>query len=242
MGGIPWGNYNRISWKRVTDSRTYESQGGGPDGRAGAASDRTIGVPCIAIALGSELSWRPRIPSNSLGVMDRVLLDDVVRTDYGQFDVVWSGVGFDGDFDKYFHGQTNGIVGAASGDGVYINLARRSGGSRVRIALTEAEPPLPDDDFGDVVEVSVEVPAGAAVRWSSWAGESSGLLDGIEAGTYRVRVSARGRDEGRDGEFADEVVDEYFVELWPAPLTDDAVVRVGSDDARYWHSETGGRR
>jgi hypothetical protein len=75
--------------------------------------------------------------------MERVLLDDVVHTDYGQFDLVWSGFGFDGDFDRFFRGQANGLVGAASGDGVYINLARRSGGSRVRIALADSEPPLP---------------------------------------------------------------------------------------------------
>ncbi len=63
--------------------------------------------------------------------MDQVLLDEVIRTDYGQFDLVWSddAVGFDGDFDRFFHGQNNGLVGAADGEGVYLNLARRSGGS-----------------------------------------------------------------------------------------------------------------
>lgn len=173
--------------------------------------------------------------------MERVLFDEVVRTDYGQFDLVWSGVGFDGDFDRFFRGQTNGLVGASSGEGVYINLARRSGGSRVRIALTDSEPSTPGSDYGDVVEVSIQVPAGAVVRWSSWAGESSGALDGITAGAYRVRVSASGRDAGRADEFAEGVVDEYRVDLWPAPLAGDAVVRVGSDDARYWHSQVGGR-
>ena len=172
----------------------------------------------------------------------RVLLDEVVHTDYGQFDLAWSGVGFDGDFERFFRGQANGLVGAASGDGVYIKLARRSGGSRVRIALSDSEPPLPDNDFGDVVEVSIAVPEGAAVRWLSWAGEASGPLAGLGAGTYRVRVSGRARDAGRDGEFVDGVVDEYRVEGWPAPLADDAVVRVGSEDARYWHSEVGGGR
>jgi hypothetical protein len=74
--------------------------------------------------------------------MERVLLDEVITTDYGQFDLVWSGVGFDGDVDKFFRGQVNGLVGAADSEGVYINLARRSGGSRLRISWTGAEPPL----------------------------------------------------------------------------------------------------
>lgn len=155
---------------------------------------------------------------------------------------MWSGVGFDGDLDRFFDSQSNGLVGAASGEGVYLNLARRSGGSRVRIVLADAEPSLPDSDFSDVVEVSVEVPPGAAVLWSSWAGQSSGVLEGIGAGTYRLRVSARGRDDGQQGEFADGVVDEYQVDLWRAASAQDAIVRVGSEDARHWHSQVGGRR
>jgi hypothetical protein len=38
------------------------------------------------------------------------------------------------------------------------------------------------------------------------------------------------------------MVDEYLLELWPAPLRVDDVLRVGSDDARYWHRELGNRR
>lgn len=177
--------------------------------------------------------------------MSRVLLDEVVHTDYGQFDLVWSddAVGFDGEPDRFFHGQVNGLVGAASGDGVYINLARRSGGSRVRVLLLDAEPPLPPAAFEDVVEVSIAIPDGATVLWLSWAGETSGELEGVAPGTYRLRVSARGRDAGREGELAEAVVDEYQVELWPsADAQADAIVRIGSEDAKYWHGTWGGRR
>lgn len=177
--------------------------------------------------------------------MSQVLLDEVVHTDYGQFDLVWSedAIGFDGDPDRYFDAQVNGLVGAASGDGVYINLPRRSGGSRVRVVLLDAEPPLPPPVFEDVVEVSIVIPGGATVLWLSWAGETSGELGGIAPGSYRLRVSARGRDGGREGELAESVVDEYLVELWPAAdVREDAIVRVGSEDAKYWHSGWGGRR
>ena len=180
-------------------------------------------------------------------VMVRVLLDDVIDTDYGQFDIVWSdGVGFDGDFDAYFAGQVNGLVGAAGSEGIYLNLARRSGGSAVRIELLDAEPPLVDsyeaDSYEDVVEVSVTVPADAQVSWTTWAGESGGPLDGIAPGSYRFRVCARGRDAGADGEFADGVVDSYLAQLWPAAPAPDSIVRVGSEDASYWHREVGSRR
>jgi hypothetical protein len=46
----------------------------------------------------------------------------------------------------------------------------------------------------------------------SCAGETSGQLD-IPAGSYRLRVSARGRDVGAADEFADHIVDHYLLEL-----------------------------
>ncbi len=175
--------------------------------------------------------------------MKRVLLDEVIDTDYGQFDLVWSDeAGFDGEWDRFFKGQVNGLVGAADPGGVYLNLGRRSGGSRVRLDLLDAEPPLPPSRYEDVVEVSMDVPAHAEVQWMSWAGESAGPVEGVEPGEYRLRVSARGRDAGRDDEFAESVVDEYLLELWPSPVAPDEILRVGSQDAQYWHQEVGGRR
>ena len=170
------------------------------------------------------------------------MTEGVIDTDYGQLDLAWTDeFGFDGDSDAHFARQVNGLAGAASGGGVYLTLARRSGGSQLAVVLHDSEPPLPADSWEDVVEVSTEVSADAEPRWTTWAGEDSGALS-IPSGTYRVRVSARGRDAGRDGEFADEVVDWYLVELWPAPHTADAIVRVGSADAAYWHNERGSRR
>lgn len=159
-----------------------------------------------------------------------------------QLDISWTGdTGFDGDFDKFFAGQINGLVGAAAGDGLYLNLARRSGGSAVRIMVLDVPPGEPGGDWEDVVEVSATVPVAASPIWSSWAFENHGTLD-LAPGTYRVRVSARGRDAGRDGKFADGVVDTYLVELWSAPGSLDTIVRTSSADAAYWHHEVGGRR
>jgi hypothetical protein len=180
--------------------------------------------------------------------MERVLLDEVIFTDYGQFDLIWAhGAGFDGDFNRYFTGQDNGLVGAADPDGVYLILGRRSGGSPVRIVLVDTAPGEPDASWEDVVEVSFTVPeAGefkntnwynSTVMWTTWAGVNGGPLDGLGTGTYRMRVSARGRDAGSDGEQAEEPVDFYLAQLWLAPEEPDAVLRVGSSDAAYWHAE-----
>lgn len=55
-------------------------------------------------------------------------------------------------------------------------------------------------------------------------------------------MSARGRDEARDDEWASGPLDFYLVQFWPAPAGRDEIVRVGSVDAAYWHHENGGAR
>lgn len=171
--------------------------------------------------------------------MERVLLDQIIHTDYGQFDFSWNE---DGDFDRSYQGQVNGLAGAANPNGAHVNLARRSGGSPVRIVLLDASPGSDDGQWEDVVEVSITLPEGHQMSWSSWAGEDWGVLDGLPPGSYRLRVSAKGRDEGHAGEFAEGTVDEYLLQLWSAPWQRDSILRTGSDDARYWHKEVGSRR
>jgi len=174
--------------------------------------------------------------------VEKLLFDQVVETDYGQFDLVWSrDGGFDGDFDRVFAGQNNGLVGAADPDGVYINLARRSGGSPVRIVLMD-EPAMDDPSWEDVVEVSFALPEGHEMQWSTWAGANRGTLEGLPPGSYRLRVSATGRDQGHAGEFADHPVDAYLLQIRPAPPQPDSILRIGSEEARYWHREVGNRR
>jgi hypothetical protein len=173
--------------------------------------------------------------------MVRVLLDETIETDYGLFELCWGDYGFDGDFDRNFAGQVNGLVGAASGLGLFVNLARRSGGSPVCIVLAPQAAPADVEAWEDIVEVSIAIPPGAEVVWRTWAGENGGGVD-LPSGTYRVRVSACGRDAGHRDEFADGAVDRYLLELWPAPVRPDAIIQSTSDDAEYWHREVGSRR
>lgn len=175
--------------------------------------------------------------------VERVLLNQVIQTDYGQFDLSWNEDGlFDGDFDRSFKGQINGLVGAANPNGVHVNLARRSGGSPVRIVLLDTPPETDDRSWEDIVEVSFALPEGHQMSWSTWFGENWGVLDGLPPGSYRLRVSATGRDEGHAGEFAEGTVDDYLLQLWPAPWQPDAILRTSSQDASYWHREVGSRR
>jgi hypothetical protein len=143
-----------------------------------------------------------------------VLLDEVIETAYGQFDLLWGGgYGFDGDFDRFFAGQVNGLAGASSGQGLYVNLARWSGSSPVRIVLLEDPPGASGTDgCEDIVEVTITIPHDAKPKWCTWASQTSGPL-AIPPGSYRLRVSARGRDAGAAGEFADGPADFYLLEM-----------------------------
>lgn len=146
-------------------------------------------------------------PGVGYAAMRCVLLDQVISTDFGQFDLGWvDNFGFDDDFDRFYADQANGLVGAADVGGVHVNLARRSGGSLVQIELCDRAPDPPEDPWEDVVEESVSIPDGAHPRWSTWAGEDSGPLP-IPAGAYRLRASAHVRDAGKAGELAEGVVD-----------------------------------
>lgn len=172
--------------------------------------------------------------------MVTVLLDRTVITDYGQFSLEWGENMWDGDVERFFAGQQNGWVAAAVPDVAHVVLARRSGGSSVRIELSTDEPPL-DDSWEDIVEVSIVIPEGAGVRWTTWGGMDGASIE-IPGGSYRLRANARGRDAGRAGEFKPEVIDFYLLQLWPAPSALDSIVRVGSDNAMHWIEEWGQRR
>jgi hypothetical protein len=167
-----------------------------------------------------------------------VLMDAVVMTDYGQFTVTQTSM-WDGDADRFFAGQVNGWVAAAVPGVVHVVMARRSGGSGVRVELWEREPS--PSDWDDVVEVSAAFRDGDAVLWEGWGGMSGGGL-ALPAGSYRVRVSAQGRDAGNADEFAEGVVDRYLLQFWPAPAAPDEVLRTLSTDAEYWNGAWGQRR
>ena len=169
-----------------------------------------------------------------------LLLDQQITTDYGQFTVL-SDAELDWGLDEFFTGQSNGWVGAGVSGSLYVGLANWSG-SRVRMELHNGIPDL--GSWEDIVEVSVVFPSGSDVRWESWGGEAGAVL-ALPPDTYRVRVSADGRDTAaRYDRRSDSPVDSYLIELWPTARTDDDddVVRTTSEDAAYWNGVWGGQR
>ena len=170
--------------------------------------------------------------------MSTVLLDDVIYTDYGQFDIVYSDDGgFDGDADPYFTGQANGWVGAASLDGIYVVLGRRSGGSRLRIILVDHQP-VTDSTWEDVVESRQR-----CLQPASWAGCHGPVSREARSPASRGVPAARQREgPGRRcrHELADQVLDEYLLEFWRASPGPDTVIKTTSEDAELLERDLGG--
>ncbi|QNP68173.1 hypothetical protein IAG44_00950 [Streptomyces roseirectus] len=107
-------------------------------------------------------------------------------------------------------------------DGVIVVVTGvHTGSVEVEVALYEAEPGVGDGVWEEVVEISAcSVSGDLQVR---------GMMDDLDeelpvlafrgAGEYRLRVHARGREDGGD-------LDEgYLVQVWPAPVRAVAVPR-----------------
>lgn len=169
-----------------------------------------------------------------------MLLDGVVLTDYGIFVIFWDWEGYAPDPDEVFDGQRNGIIGTGRSDCVYFFLAGEFGHSQVRVQVTADEPPQPDVEWGDVVEVSVEIPNSAFLRWTTTQDLDGGELPEIPPGCYRVRLSELDRDvaNGRRGT-PDAPATHALIELWPHALEPDRIVRVTSVSARRMHDARG---
>ena len=116
---------------------------------------------------------------------------------------------------------------------VWILTGSQWGPFRVQVTVLEGPPEQPHSRWEDVVEFSVG--CGRGIEVCEMVDGPVGSL--VEAGgTYRVRVHARGRSEGRarDGEWDDETdgdgepAEHYLLQVWSAPASTAAVLRQDS--------------
>lgn len=99
----------------------------------------------------------------------------------------------------------------------------------------QAADPPPDNTWEDVAEVSFHAPDRSLVP-SAFDDAHELLLP--QAGDLRARWSARGMDAAceADTRLKDEpALDAYLLQLWPAALAPDVVLRQTSAVAAYWH-------
>jgi len=113
---------------------------------------------------------------------------------------------------------------------IWVHTGEQWGPFRVTVETAETEPAY-DDAWEDVVELSVGR-LGRLVVAEMVNHDPSMTLAG-EPGTYRVRVAARDRGARPwSEEISEEPFEQYLVQIWPAPATGPAVVRLTSAFAR----------
>ncbi|MFC9292970.1 hypothetical protein ACFTWH_06190 [Streptomyces sp. NPDC057011] len=131
----------------------------------------------------------------------------------------------------------NGLVEADPDDGsARILCGQEIGRVAVTAELWEAAPPLEADGWQDVAEVSV-----------SW---DSPFIDFATTGTevdpaarlalpgpgaYRIRVHGRNRDDG-DPRVPGDPVEEYLIQVWPAPTEAPGLRKSTSRTAALWRT------
>jgi hypothetical protein len=150
---------------------------------------------------------------------------------------------FEPDLSDAFRGQNNGICGAARPDMLWLITGLHTGSVGFTVDIFDAPPPL-DESWEEIVEVSfVVLPTAAeSIVLMEWAGESSYPLS-LEPGTYRVRYSARGMDEGHEADTSPEdgtLIDHYNLAFWPAERAEDQIIKQTSGNAAYWHNSAQG--
>lgn len=164
----------------------------------------------------------------------KVLFDGRMDVSYGQAYVEPVDPDDDVDHEDDFAGQVNGLLGAAEPGVLYLTTGLHTGDVGFRLVIAERAPEL-SDEWEDVVEASFESDGPSmVVEWGA------GALCEFELPSvpHRVRYCARGMDEARDGGVVmdeDPLVDHYELTFWPADPEPDAIVRVGSKSAEYWH-------
>lgn len=102
----------------------------------------------------------------------------------------------------------------------------------VTVEVWDGAPELDADGWQDVAETALSWDGEAMAVW----GDDEELPVPIPGpGTYRLRVSGRHRDDGEDRD-EDDPVEEFLLQLWPAPPSAPQLHRAASDTSTYWRT------
>jgi hypothetical protein len=134
-------------------------------------------------------------------------------------------------------GQRNGICGAKVAGHLSMITGTHTGSIAFRVEMHDS-PPAVEALWEEIVEVSVELPAGSMqlATFDDWHD-----LPVMAPGWHRARYCALAMDKGRDADPPEGLAeDRYLLVLWPAPFAPEVVVRQTSATARYWASVADG--
>ena len=147
----------------------------------------------------------------------------------------------DREFGLPYPGGASGLVGVSPGVAVVIT-GTQFGNVAIGVQAGESDPGLDTGPWDEVVEVSVASgPGGQGLCVTSGGDGPEEFLQLTPpgAGSYRVRVHARGRDAGADLDVVeDEPVEEHLLQIWPAPPTPE-IIHKTTDEVGAGLRETG---
>ncbi|MEU1385624.1 MULTISPECIES: hypothetical protein [unclassified Nonomuraea] len=131
-----------------------------------------------------------------------------------------------------------GLVQAdPDGDGARIVCGQEIGDIGVTAELWDAAPPLTTDGWQDVAEVSVVWRSAFMDFATTDGGENPAeQLELPGPGDYRLRVHGRNRDDG-DPRDDGAPVEEYLIQVWPAPHAEPVVAKSTSRTAAAWRAQ-----
>lgn len=156
--------------------------------------------------------------------MDHAANNAVVRIDYNLFAISDSGLPVTPSPSEL--AASSGLI-CTLDTGAVIATGIDMGYVRVEVRALDTEPRLGAvSEWDEVVDVSVSAPLGD-LRVDAILGDAPSLptLTPSGPGTYRIRVSTRGRRD-RLKEVTDDVVESYVLEVWPAPSSAEVVHRL----------------
>lgn len=163
-----------------------------------------------------------------------MLLDGLVHVHDGFLSLAPDGDAPD-DFHEARAGQANGLCGAGVPGMISMVTGLHAGAVSFRIELHQQAPALADG-WEEVVEASIDVPD---VEMIWWVFDEGGPVRFDRTGPHRARYYALGMDAGHqaDNRADDEPeIDRYLLQLWPAPMALDVILRQTSEQAAYRHS------
>ena len=131
-----------------------------------------------------------------------------------------------------FQGQSNGLCGGITQGGLFLMLGIHTGEVPLTIRVHEQQPAV-DNTWEEIVEASCHLPQWP-IYLMAWGGK--GVQLDMQAGSYRARFSGTKFGRSEELRFEGESGEHYLLDLWPAPPKPDAVLKVTTASADYWHS------
>jgi hypothetical protein len=158
---------------------------------------------------------------------------------YGQIELDADEAGEVPDWGDFFQHSPVGLIGTQPGRAIMVT-GLHTGVVRFTVMVATEDPGV-DLGYDDVVEIDLEART-TEICLVEWGDEGVHELPPLPAGpgNYRLRYHARAMDEAAKVNTNIEdnrIIDEYLLQIWPAPPTPPASIKITSELARYWQTD-----